>query len=727
MLGSGKPKWGATMQRHYAQHLADYPVDRSPEDVLAATVKKDSLPQTRAHVYALVLALLAALSSCLLLVAFNERGQLHGVPVSVVGAPVMVTSLVDDLGSQVDVRQTVDETAAFADLAAGRSRAALVVDLGTTTDTLVIPAGQNERADAALVDELRAVQALRGRSLDVQMRDLGRGSRTAHDLAAGALILGFLVAALASVGTGHVAHRMHRHATAVISLSVCVVAIGAAVSAGWASALWLAIALTMAVLLTLALEAMFGWTGFAVAAALCLTVVWPTVLGIDHVFLPVWMQMGWHWSPTGSAASAILSAMIYGGTGLLHHGLQMLVWVASGLLALWLTRRSPRRINGHASVQRRRIGAVVVGFTALLLSAVALAPGSVVAGSISTPLAPDRLSPCVRIPEVDSIADLNRIARMPPNAYFAGADVGADVGLADGRRLWLFGDTLRENAGLVRNSMLVADDRCLHAVVPEDGGAVIPDRPQSQVGYWPMSAVAISLPGYDLVPVWTERVRQQGSGVFGFETLGPSVAVFVVRPGEVPQLVAMKDLTADTTDLQQPAWGAASAIDGEWVYLYGTANAGGTWGFSVQVARLHVDDLLDPTRLQYWDGFDWNYSAGTAAEVIPAAGGTSQIFSAFHKGDTWYAVSKQDEFLGSYLRVWIAAAPTGPFYAGPVLAILPSDLEAGHFTYMALAHPEVLPEDDSMVVSYSRNDVNLQHIVDDPVQYRPRFLRVWFP
>ncbi len=715
------------MQRHYAQHLADPLVNRSPEDVLAATVKDALLPPSRARVYALALALLATLSTLLVLILFNSGGQLHGVPLSVVGAPVMITSLVDDLGSQVDIRETVDESAAYADLDAGKTRAVLVVDLSTTTDTLVIPAGQNERARAALVNELRAVLASQGRSLDVQMRDLGRGSGAAQDLAAGALIMGFLVATLISVGAGSLARRVHRHATAVFAVSLCVVAIGATALAGWATAMWLATAVAMSVILTLALEALFGWTGFAVAAALCLTVVWPTVLRVDHFFLPVWMQMGWHWSPTGSATSAISSSMVYGGTGLLHHGLQMIVWVAGGLLALWLASRSPRRIGRPASVQRRRIGAIVVGFTGVLLGAVALAPGSVVADSASPPLAPDRLSPCVRIPEVDSVADLNRIARMPGDAYFAGADVGADVGLADGRRLWLFGDTLRENAGLVRNSMLLADDQCLRAVVPEEGGAVIPNRPHSQVGYWPMSAVAVNLPGYDLVPVWTERVRQHGSGVFGFETIGPSVAVFVVRTGEVPQLVAVRDLTGDTTDLQQPVWGAASAIDGEWVYLYGTANAGDTWGFSVQVARLHVDDLLDPTKLQYWDGFDWSNSAGSAAEVIPAAGGTSQIFSVFQQDDTWYAVSKQDEFLGSYLRVWIAAAPTGPFYAGPVLAILPSDLEAGHFTYMALAHPEVLPEDHSMVVSYSRNDVNLQHIVDDPVQYRPTFLRVWFP
>ena len=75
----------------------------------------------------------------------------------------------------------------------------------------------------------------------------------------------------------------------------------------------------------------------------------------------------------------------------------------------------------------------------------------------------------------------------------------------------------------------------------------------------------------------------------------------------------------------------------------------------------------------------------------------------------------------------MAATPNGPFYQGPVLAVLPSELVAGHLVYMALAHPDVLPQDGSMVVSYSRNDVRLQHILDDPTQYRPRFLRVWFP
>ncbi len=717
------------MQRRSAAGFAqaDDTLDRTPEEVFAAIMARAPIRASRMRLYALVLAILAALVTLIVLVVFNARGQLHEAPLSVVAAPVMVTSLRDDLGSRVVVRQTLDEGAALRELDQGRSRAVLIVDLSTTRDTLVIPTGQNVHAVTALVSGLRSAEALRGRSVVVQVREAAASAETARYLASVALVMGFLIAALVSMGWGARARRFHHRARIAAGVVVVSAALWVAAVVGWAAALWLFVAVVMAMVLTLALEMTFGWTGFAVAAAACLMAVWPAALGVDPVFLPVWVQWGWHLSPTGSAAAAVTSAMVYGATGLVHNGVQMGSWVIGGLLALALTRRMPHQLDRVSPARRRRISAIVVSFMVVLLATVSMAPESVVAQPATQSLPSNRLSTCTPIPKVDSVADLNRITRRPGTPYFAGADVGFDVRLQDGRTLWLFGDTLRENAGMVRNSMLVADDRCLRAVVPDTGGAVIPNRPQSAVGYWPMSAVRVSLPGYDLVPVWVQRVHQHGSGVFGFEALGPSVAVFVVRPGEVPQLVAVKDLSPDLADLSRPMWGAASAVDRDWVYLYGTANRGDTLGFSVQVARVHVDEVLDPTALQYWDGFDWSDSAGSAAEIIAAAGGTSQTFSVFHRGKTWYALSKQDEFLGSYLRVWMASTPTGPFYEGPVLAVMPSELEAGRLVYMALAHPDVLPKANSMVVSYSRNHLDPQRILDDPIRYRPRFLRVWFP
>jgi len=99
----------------------------------------------------------------------------------------------------------------------------------------------------------------------------------------------------------------------------------------------------------------------------------------------------------------------------------------------------------------------------------------------------------------------------------------------------------------------------------------------------------------------------------------------------------------------------------------------------------------------------------------------------FPRGGRWYAVSKRDEFLGTDLVVWSAPAPTGPFDDGTVVGHLPSDLKTGELRYMPLAHPDLLPDPGSVLVSYSRNNTDLQKVEDDPFLYRPQFVRVALP
>lgn len=47
--------------------------------------------------------------------------------------------------------------------------------------------------------------------------------------------------------------------------------------------------------------------------------------------------------------------------------------------------------------------------------------------------------------------------------------------------------------------------------------------------------------------------------------------------------------------------------------------------------------------------------------------------------------------------------------------------------YLPLAHPGFLPKRDTKVVPYSRNRTNLDEVTEDPMRYRPRFLRVRLP
>lgn len=376
--------------------------------------------------------------------------------------------------------------------------------------------------------------------------------------------------------------------------------------------------------------------------------------------------------------------------------------------------------------------AVVVPTAALLIGTALAVPSRSGPGEAPTmPGASQTL--CLPTGGIDTVRELDRFARtVRANPIFSGGDVGASVELQDGRHLFVFGDTIRAASyggqSFVRNSMLVFTPGCAQAILPADRGAIIPDRSDG-VGYWPMSVARVERPGYDLVGVTTQRVRDNGdedAGVFAFDILGPSVALFLVPAGETPQLLGQRDLGADLVDTTRPMWGAAVAVQGDWIYIYGTARpTGATYGgFSLRVARVATDDVLHPTRWRYWDGMSWQADPARAVELVAADGGVSQTLSIFRKQGHWYAVSKRDEVLGTDLALWRAPGPTGPFEVVDVPARIPSDAATGTLRYMPLAHPDLLPRPGSVVVSYSQNNSDFDTVVEDPRLYRPRFLRV---
>lgn len=344
------------------------------------------------------------------------------------------------------------------------------------------------------------------------------------------------------------------------------------------------------------------------------------------------------------------------------------------------------------------------------------------------------LEPCIPTGDLATVDQLNAfVTRTRGSVAFAGGDVGASVRLQDGRGMFVFGDTLRgpdfDGQQFVRNSMLLFSPGCGRVVLPRDRGAVVPDRPDG-VGYWPMSIASVPRDGYDLVGVSVQRVRStKGSGVFDFEILGPAVALFRVLPGQAPDLVSLRDVGPDTVDPSRPMWGAATAIDDGWVYVYGTSRdrAAVSTGFDLRVARSRPETVGDPTAWEFWDGRAWTPDEARARVLIPRRGGVSQTLSVFHDGDRWYAVSKRDEVLGRDLVVWEAPGPTGPFVAAPPVAEIPSDAVSGTLRYLPLAHPDLLPEPGTVVVSYSENNTDFTVVRDDPRRYRPRFLRVRLP
>jgi hypothetical protein len=330
-----------------------------------------------------------------------------------------------------------------------------------------------------------------------------------------------------------------------------------------------------------------------------------------------------------------------------------------------------------------------------------------------------------------TVEEINeRIVETRRSPNFLGADVGADFQLSDGRSLWVFGDTLRDEdfngPRFVSNSMLIFGPNCATVVMPPDRGAIMPNR-KDGISYWPMSIGGFEVPGGDMIGVGLMRVRRDGEGLWDFKIVGGAVARLLVPAGGVPELQSVTDIGPDKVDDSNPMWGTAVTVHDGYVYLYGTAHPGDDQilGWSLHVARARVADLEAPEKWEYWDGENWADDDRKIGTLIPAKDGVSRVLSVFEQDGSWYAVSKRNDFLGDELVIWKAPSPTGPFDAGEPAVSLPS--ADGVLQYMPLAHPAVLPEQGTVVVSWSRNVADLEQIAEDPALYRPEFARVPLP
>lgn len=687
----------------------------------------------------------------------------HDVPVVVAADPVVAESVArqyDALpGTPVDLRAAADEDAARATLDDGSARAALVVDLDGSTDRLLLASANDDVLDDAIRDRVERSEQRIDREVSVETvgpADADERREAARLAVALALLLGFLIAVGTSLRAGPVTHDLRqglRRLLLVGALSVlggAVIGVLALRGDTWAVVLVPAAVAGASAATTLALESLFGWAGLGLAVVAFFATGAPLLARVDPYLVgEPWASIATLGLP-GAGLETAAELSLYGRLAP-EPSAVVLVWLVTAPLVIVLARVVRRRrevpspiaeedavrhIGGMNGWRIRVLGVVAPLTAAMLVLSVVVPRAEVSAAPRLASLAAS--ADCVRSGSVTSVDDLNRIAEMRGTDDFRGGDVGADALLQDGRRAWLFGDTLQDGvtgSSYVRNSMLVTDEECIRAVVPEDDGALIPDRSgggESPVGYWPMSTVVDERAGYDLLYVTTQRVRTTGSEAFDFENLGLSVAVFVVPVGGTPQLLERRDMGPDRADRTHPTWGAATTLTGRgddrWLYVFGTANPGTdkAWGYSLRVARVRPDDFLDQERWRYWDGSDWSTEEDDATEMIPAKDGVSQTLSVFTRGDRWYALSKRNDLLGNDITVWSSDSPTGPWSSGTAVQKVAKG-GTGQVRYMPLAHPTLFPEEGSVVASYSTNDTDSERVAEDPLRYRPRFVRVDLP
>ncbi len=343
------------------------------------------------------------------------------------------------------------------------------------------------------------------------------------------------------------------------------------------------------------------------------------------------------------------------------------------------------------------------------------------------------LGVCHTYPEPVGAAGYNNIAASVSDPLIVGGDVAASTDIGDGRHVWMFGDTSRDLGGQLvpaaRNTMLLVGNGCRAVVVAPAGGAVIPDRDDG-IGYWPMSLVSSHAGGVTTLTVSAQRVRGEEKA-FQFTNLGPALATFLIPDGGAPRFVSVVDIGPDSESRATVGWGAAMAVDGEMAYIYGTSNPEEplVFGFDVRLARVPLRSISDVAAWRYWTGTAWTDDPSFATEVIAPVGGVSQTFSVFHRGSTWYALSKRDGYLGTDLALWPASQPWGPFGDPVTVGLIPNSADDRTILrYMPLAHPELIAASpDSIIVSVSRNSEDLALLKQFPTLYRPYFIDVTIP
>lgn len=372
----------------------------------------------------------------------------------------------------------------------------------------------------------------------------------------------------------------------------------------------------------------------------------------------------------------------------------------------------------------------------LLSTALGLALGSGMAAAalthqvsaVVTQSAPSTRACDAMVPKGRTAIDLNTmVTTFESLPALQGADLGVSVKLNGDRWLWVFGDTFRKvgvpGGTFARNSILQVRGQCAQVMLPPDGGAIIPERGDG-VSYWPMSVVTVADQGFTHVYVMAQRVRQDSPTRYGFSHIGPSIAHLIAYDsGEVKHLETI-DLSPDNGSAGAPTWGAASTLDGRYVYLYGTArtdDSGAGWG--LYAARAPIGTLLDKRGWQFWDGTQWQAKESRIEPVITQRNGVSQVLTVFRKDRKWYAVSKQGDLLGKDLVIWKSSNPVGPF-TPTVVGDVTSDKRTVYYT--PLGHPEIPTDPGKLIVSVSRIPAGSMTTAQMPM-YRPKFLQVDLP
>lgn len=322
-----------------------------------------------------------------------------------------------------------------------------------------------------------------------------------------------------------------------------------------------------------------------------------------------------------------------------------------------------------------------------------------------------------------------------------GADAALSIPLANGRTVWLFGDSFiarsntneRSQSTLVRNTIAIqtgADPRTASAKFhwqEHSDGSPAPFFPgHGERWYWPGHGVRLEH-GPLLIFLYA-MAATPGQGL-GFASEGHAVAIIdnPDAPAEAwhPRIVRAAPSPFDAI----PA--TAVLQDGDYVVALAIRQEGTHAGALVRypTAELAHGDLR---HAEWWagDGHGWlpesSLGASGPASVLDDAGAECSLHRDPRSGRFIHVASYG--FGASTIALRSAASLTGPWSAPTVVYRPPESDGPRPFVYAAKAHPELVgPEPSDLVITYATNSFEFADLFTPNGShslYWPRFVAV---
>ncbi len=310
-----------------------------------------------------------------------------------------------------------------------------------------------------------------------------------------------------------------------------------------------------------------------------------------------------------------------------------------------------------------------------------------------------------------------------------GADGTYSVLLPDGRTVWIFGDTFlgtvnpdstREKTDpmYIRNSFAVQDDSRLTTLYTKTAegnrSLMIPPEVLNSKGeitedslwYWPGDGLVANRQ----LKVFVSKFEKDGEGMWGFKWTGTVLITFSL-PGL--NQIDLQELPMSKVDSIH--FGHAVLEEESYTYIYGMKN-GKPYAARAPERKLGAG-------WEYFTDDGWSKDISEAIPVLDSDG--SEQFSVVKLDQEYYLITQRG---GLSNEIWA-------YHSGVPYDWKPENGKRIHtiempfdnpdlFTYNALAHPQFIDDNDSILISYNMNSHNLEDHFRNAHIYKPRFVRI---